>query len=811
MATAEHLDDTTAREIDLPIEGMTCASCAVRLEKALGKMAGVDLATVNFASEKARVRFDPGQVDPAAIAAAVARAGFDVPTASARLAIGGMTCATCAGRVEKALGRVPGVSAAQVNLASEIATVAFSPGVVAVPTLIAAVERAGYEASEAGSAAERDAERDAANARRARRDLILLAGSAALTVPLLAPMLLALFGVHAMLPGWLQLALATPVQVVAGARFYRGAWSALRAATGNMDLLVALGTTAAFGLSLVTLATAPGAHLYFEASAAVITLVLLGKHLESRAKRKTTDAIRALMALRPETARILRDGAELEVPADAVATGDIVVIRPGERVPIDGVVVSGESQVDESLVTGESLPVPKGPEDPVTGGAINGDGLLHVRATHVGADSLLSRVVALVEGAQATKAPVQRLVDKVAAVFVPVVVAIAALTFTGWLVAGAPAGVALIHAVAVLVIACPCALGLATPTALMVGTGAAAKAGILIRDAEALERAHAVTVVVFDKTGTLTEGRPDVRAVIPAPANPDADALLALAAAVQAGSEHPLGRAIVRAAQERALACPAATGFRAVPGRGITATVAGAAVHIGSRRYLDDLGVDRTPLEERAVALEGEGMTAMWVAAQGEADAALALVGLIAAGDRPRETARAAIDGLRARGVQTIMLTGDNARTAQVVADALGVDRVLAEVLPGDKAAEVQRLRGEGAVVAMVGDGVNDAPALAAADVGFAMATGSDVAMETAGVTLMRPEPTLVADAIAVSRATVRKIRQNLFWAFFYNVIGIPLAAAGLLSPVVAGAAMAASSVSVVTNALLLKRWRPTR
>jgi len=745
-------DEPAHSEVDLPIEGMTCAACAVRLEKALGRVGGVAGATVNFASEKARVSFDPAQLDLAAIAAAVERAGFDVPAEA-----------------------------------------------LAPPAA---------DSDDRESRAEARSRRDAERARRDRRELWMLIGSTALTLPLVAPMALALFGVDAMLPGALQLALATPVQLVAGARFYRGAWASLRAGSGNMDVLVALGTTAAFGLSLVTLLTIPDAHLFFEASAAVITLVLLGKVLETRAKRKTTDAIRALMALRPETARVLRGGREVEVPAEAVTRGEVVVVRPGERVPVDGVVTRGESQLDESLLTGESLPVGKGVDDAVTGGSINGDGLLHVRATTVGADSLLSRVVALVEDAQATKAPVQRLVDKVAAVFVPVVVAIAALTFVGWLIGGAPVETALIHAVAVLVIACPCALGLATPTALMVGTGAAAKAGILIRDAEALERAHAVTAVVFDKTGTLTEGRPRVGAVAPVAPMTDGD-LLALAAAVQRGSEHPLGKAMVQAAEERGLDLADATGFRAITGRGVTAVVSGRVVHLGSRRYLDELGVARDALEERAVAMEDAGETAVWVAA--DDDGALALVGLVGVGDRPRESSREAVASLKGRGIEAFMLTGDNARTARVVAEAVGIDRVVAEVLPADKAAEVARLREGGAVVAMVGDGVNDAPALAAADVGLAMSTGTGVAMETAGITLMRAEPTLVADAIGVSRATVRKIRQNLFWAFIYNVIGIPLAAAGLLSPVVAGAAMAASSVSVVTNALLLKRWRPTR
>ncbi len=799
-------EQAAASSVTLPIKGMTCAACSTRLEKMLNRVDGVTEASVNLATERASVHFDGAVASPSIIAGVVAKAGFEVPTESVRLDIGGMTCATCSGRIEKVLRRIDGVATAQVNLASEVATIAFTPGVTSVAALVSAVQKAGFEATVALTDAAAQAERRAAEARVARRELILLVASAALTLPLVLPMALGLFGSSWMLPGEIQLLLATPVQVVAGARFYRGAFASLRGGSGNMDVLVALGTTAAFGLSLWTLLSEPGGHLYFEASAAVITLVLLGKSLEARAKRRTTDAIRALMALRPETARVLRDGREVEVAADAVGRGDVVVIRPGERVPVDGTVVRGQSQLDESLITGESLPVARELGDAVTGGSINGDGLLHVEATNVGEQSVLARIVAMVEGAQATKAPIQKTVDRVAAVFVPVVVGVAVITLLGWLLAGAETSTAIIYAVAVLVIACPCALGLATPTALMVGTGAAARAGILIKDAEALERAHAVNVVVFDKTGTLTEGRPEVREIVAL--DGDDDGLLALCAAAQGGSEHPLGKAVIRRAAELSLEPAAVEEFRAVAGKGLEATVGARALLVGSRRLMTERTVDLGEHEARAQALESQGMTVMWIA-EGAEDPTL--LGLIGVGDSIRDSAKAAVSDLHGAGVEVVMLTGDNARTAAVVADELGIDRVLAEVLPGDKAEQVTALSEGGRTVAMVGDGVNDAPALASADVGFAMATGSDVAMHTAGVTLMRSEPTLVSDAISISRATTRKIKQNLFWAFAYNVVGIPLAALGFLSPVFAGAAMALSSVSVVTNALMLRRWRPSR
>ena len=623
----------------------------------------------------------------------------------------------------------------------------------------------------------------------------MLALSVALTLPLVLPMLGMPFGLDWALPGWAQFLLATPVQFAIGQRFYRGALAALRSFSANMDVLVALGTSAAWALS-VWLWWTGSDHLYFEASAAVITLVLVGKALERGAKYRTTSAIRSLMALRPHTAQVMRDGRTVEVPVDAVSTDDVVVVRSGERVPVDGVITQGTSELDESLLTGESLPVHKAEGDSVTGGAINGSGLLHVRATAVGADSTLATIIAHIERAQASKAPIQRTVDRIAGVFVPVVLAIAVATLAGWLATGATAVTAIIAAVSVLVIACPCALGLATPTALMVGTGVAARSGILIQDASALERARAVTTVVFDKTGTLTQGQPTVTDV--APVHGDADALLTLAASAQAGSEHPLGKAVVAAAEHVNLL--PLTAFEALTGRGLRATVDDTELHIGSRRLMMELAVDLTPLEARAHAAEERGETVMWVARDGE------LVGSIAVGDTVREQARDAVQELRRMGIQVAMLTGDNARTAQSIANQLDIETVLSEVLPADKATEVARLQAEGAVVAMVGDGVNDAPALATADVSIAMGSGSDVAMNTATITLVRSNPTLVAQAIRISQATSRTIRQNLFWAFAYNVVGLPLAAAGVLSPMIAGGAMALSSVSVVANALRLRR-----
>ena len=791
--------ELSPRPIDLPISGMTCASCVMRVEKALSKIPGVTEATVNLATERAFIRAD-ASVSAATLAAAVRQAGYEVETSDTALQIEGMTCASCASRVETALLKVPGVMAASVNLATERATVR-ALSTVSVSHLEAAVERAGYKARNV------DAAKPAHEA--SRPQWWPVAAGAALTLPLLAPMLMQPFGIHWMLDGWLQLAFAAPVQFWLGWRFYKAGWNALRAGTGNMDLLVALGTSAAFGLSLYLLfkhAEHGTPHLYFEASAAVITLVLLGKWLEGRAKRQTTDAIRALNALRPATARVLREGIELEVPVEQVVVGDMVRVRPGERIAVDGQVMDGRSHVDESLITGESLPVLKAPGDRATGGSINAEGALTVKTLAVGAETTLARIIRMVESAQAAKAPIQRMVDRVSAVFVPVVLGIALLTLLGWVGMTGDWEQAVINAVAVLVIACPCALGLATPTAIMVGTGVAARQGILIKDAQALELAHAVTTVAFDKTGTLTEGRPSLVAVHAAPGQ-SRDEVLRLSAALQQTSEHPLARAVMDAVRTRQVPVPQARDAKALPGRGLQATVGGQVVLLGSTRLMHEKGLSSGPLAEEAQRLEGDGRTVSWLLR--DSGEHIELLGLLTFGDAIKATARDAVARLHALGIETVMLTGDNRGSAEAVARELGIGQVRAEVLPGDKAAVVQELRSAGQVVAMVGDGINDAPALAAADVGIAMSTGTDVAMEVAGITLMRGDPRLVADALDVSRRTYATLKRGLFWAFAYNVVGIPLAALGLLNPVIAGAAMALSSVSVVGNALLLRRWRP--
>jgi Cu+-exporting ATPase len=787
---------------------MTCASCVLRVEKSLAAVPGVVDVTVNLATEAATITAD-SSVTPKALQTAIEKAGYSVRTQSVELQIEGMTCASCVGRVEKALLRVPGVVAAEVNLATERAQVQFADSANA-SALIAAVDKAGYVARPVVAA---DAQSVGTPGKaKAAADWWPVAVAAVLSLPLVVPMIADLVGLHWMLPGWVQWALATPVQFWLGARFYRAGWKALRAGAGNMDLLVALGTSAGYGLSVYQLwvhGDHAMAHLYFEASAVVITLVLLGKWLEGRAKRQTTEAIRALNALRPEHARVRRAGVDVDVPASEVTVGDLVVIRPGERIPVDAEVVEGASQVDESLITGESLPVAKHLGDKLTGGSVNAEGLLIARTTAVGAESTLSRIVRLVESAQAKKAPIQRLVDRVSGVFVPVVIGIAAVTLMGWGLTTGNWEQAILNAVAVLVIACPCALGLATPTAIMAGTGVAARHGILIKDAEALEVAHSVKVVAFDKTGTLTEGKPELVAF--EAADGDHAGLLGSAAAIQANSEHPLARAVMDAARRDHVSVPMASDVRAVAGRGMAATVRGRPMRLGSTRFMEELKVDLSPLKSRAVELESQGRTVSWLAEPGEQPR---LVGLLAFGDAVKPSAALAIQRLRQLGVKTVLVTGDNRGSAQAVGQQLGLDEIEFEVLPEDKANIVARLKlgdGRGAVrVAMVGDGINDAPALAAADVGIAMSTGTDVAMHAAGITLMRGNPALVADAIDISRRTYAKIRQNLFWAFIYNVVGIPLAAFGLLNPVIAGAAMAFSSVSVVANALMLRRWKGT-
>ncbi len=808
ISTEAIIDASTepaGQSINLPIEGMTCATCTGRIEKVVGKLPGVISVAVNLASEHADIVFDADVLGAADIAAAINKAGFSVPPRTFELAISGMTCATCAGRIEKVVGKINGVISGVVNLATETLSVTVEAGVCDMATIIAAVEKAGFGASgitDSGDGRNDDEEL----ARKSRHDLIIFGISALLTLPLIIQMVWELAGFDWKIPGLVQLALATPVQFWAGARFYKGSWGALKAFTGNMDLLVAMGTSAAYGLSLFNtfLPELGGGDLYYEAGAAVITLILLGKWMESRAKRGTTAAVRALMDLRPETARIVRDGVEVEIPASQVVSGDTVVVKPGERMPVDGEVIEGASQMDESLITGESLPVNKEIGDGVTGGAINGEGRLVVRATTVGTESVLARIIQLVQGAQGSKAPVQKLVDRISAIFVPVVIAIAAATFTYWWNVDGDISIAIINAVAVLVIACPCALGLATPTAIMVGTGASARAGILIKDAEALERAHKITCVVLDKTGTLTEGRPALAGSFAC--NGDEAALIRLTASAQQGSEHPLAKALIDHAKEKKLSLSPVIDFQSMTGRGLTAKIDDKTLIIGSRRLMGEEGYTIDDLNLRAEEWEKEGMTVIWVA---ESSPQVELLGIIALGDTIKPHAARAVSELHSKGIETVMLTGDNANSAAAIAAKVGIKNVVAEVLPEHKSEEVKRLKAEGKIVAMVGDGINDAPALAEADIGFAMGTGTDVAMHTAGITLMRGEPVLIADAISVSRATFSKIIQNLFWASIYNLIALPLAASGLLSPVIAGAAMAFSSVSVVTNSLLLKRWRP--
>ncbi|MBO4967557.1 MAG: copper-translocating P-type ATPase [Pseudomonas sp.] len=786
-------------QFDLPIDGMTCASCAGRVEKSLAKVPGVRSVSVNLATEQARIEA-PAESLPALVEA-VQQAGYSVPAHSLELDISGMTCASCAGRVEKALAKVPGVKSVSVNLATERAHVELL-GQVDPGLLINAVTQAGYGASLHQS--EKTTEDD--QQKRLHRERWALTLAIVLALPLVLPMLLAPFGIHWMLPAWAQFVLATPVQFVLGARFYVAAWKAVKAGAGNMDLLVALGTSAGYGLSLYEWAIAePGSmpHLYFEASAVVIALVLLGKYLESRAKRQTASAIRALEALRPERALRMVDGQEQDVAISDLRLNDLVLVKPGERFPVDGEVVEGQSHADEALISGESLPVPKQPGDKVTGGAINGEGRLIIKTMALGTETVLARIIRLVEDAQSAKAPIQKLVDKVSQVFVPVVLLIALATLLGWWLYGAPIETALINAVAVLVIAYPCALGLATPTAIMAGTGVAARHGILIKDAEALERAHEVSAVVFDKTGTLTSGTPQIAHF--SALDGDEAHLLQAAGALQRGSEHPLAKAVLDACAARDLKVPDVTDSQSLTGRGIAGTLEGRRLALGNRRLLEETGLNPGSLAASASAWETEGRTLSWLIEQSPQPQVL---GLFAFGDTLKPGAQSAIAQLNARHISSHLLTGDNRGSAKVVAEALGISDVHAEVLPADKAATVAELKKTG-VVAMVGDGINDAPALAAADIGIAMGGGTDVAMHAAGITLMRGDPRLVPAALEISRKTYAKIRQNLFWAFIYNVIGIPLAAFGFLNPVLAGAAMAFSSVSVVSNALLLKFWKP--
>jgi Cu+-exporting ATPase len=728
------------------------------------------------------------------------------------LAIKGMTCASCAGRVEKALLKVSGVVTAEINLALETAQVS-AIDKVTTQQLVDAVVAAGYQAQ--SLSAEHDSTEHLTETYK-QNQWWPSALAAILSLPLVIAMVAQWLGWQGQLSGWLQWALATPVQFWLGWRFYKAGWHALKAGAGNMDLLVAIGTSAAYGLSVYLLFVpfhdAGAHHLYFESSTIVITLVLFGKWLEGRAKSQTTEAIRALNTLRPEFATVVKSGQPELVSIALVKVGDLVLVRPGERIAVDGAVQSGDSQVDESLITGESLPVPKKTGDKVTGGAMNGEGVLTIVTTAVGTETVLARIVRLVESAQAKKAPIQRLVDKVSAVFVPVVLVIAALTLIVWGLFNGNWEAAIINAVTVLVIACPCALGLATPTAIMVGTGVAAQHGILIKDAEALELAHAIKTVAFDKTGTLTEGHPkliNMQSTTKEVSAQDTEQLLMLAATLQAGSEHPLAKAVTNAANAKGLQLQIVQDLQALAGRGVVGEVGGQKFYFGSTRLMNDLKVNLSSFKEDALALEQKGYSISWLAqTRALENFAPKLLGLFAFGDAIKATANKAIADLEQLGIITVLISGDNQGSASRVASQLGISQFYAQVLPDEKASIVTQLKQDG-LVAMVGDGLNDAPALAVADVGIAMSSGTDVAMYTSGITLMRGDPALVAHAIDISKRTYQKIRQNLFWAFIYNVVGIPLAAMGMLSPVLAGAAMALSSVSVISNALLLKLWRP--
>lgn len=788
--------------IELPINGMTCAACAARLEKNLNKLHGVH-AFVNFANEKASVDYEESLTQPKEIIQSIKDSGFDVLPEALQLKIDGMTCTACSGRVESALNKLPSVTA-NVNQASEVAYITYTPGIVSLENLIEAVANSGYHANTLNQA-----NRDKENARKQasyQAELRLFWFSAILTIPLMLQMLTMFSDHHGELPRWLQLLLATPVQFWIGLRFYKGAWYAVKGGSANMDVLIALGTSMAYVFStVVTLYELEEQHVYFEASAAIITLVLLGKLMESRAKNKTSTAIEELIKLQPTIAHVqLANGEILDLDINSLSIGDIFIVRPGESLPVDGVVLEGDSAVNEAMLTGESLPVTKRVGDNVYAATINQQGRLRCRATGVGSETQLAEIIRLIERAQGSKAPIQRIADKIAGIFVPIVIGISLLTLSlTWWVEGEFV-LALINAVSVLVIACPCALGLATPTAIMVGTGRSAQIGVLVKNAAALEHAEKIQVLVVDKTGTLTIGKPVVTDIILAE-GVDQASLLQTAALIEQNSEHPLAKAILAKAADLNNLTQKITSFQAITGRGVKAEINCTTYILGSPKFLQEHGVENNHAEIMKLQLEGKTLVGVAVQSHHHYQS----LGYFAIADQLRETSKQAIQRIKAMGIEVIMLTGDNVATATAIAKQAGIMNYRAEVLPQDKATVVSEIKSQGKYTGMIGDGINDAPALAAADVSFAIAAGSDIAIEAADITLMRNDLTGVADAIALSRATLRKIRQNLFFAFIYNVLGIPLAAIGMLNPVIAGAAMAMSSVSVVSNSLLLKRWKP--
>lgn len=804
-------------KVGLKIKGMSCAACAARVEKGLSRMEGVLSARVNFAAESTAVDYDPDLIKPGDLVEKIKQLGYDVPSEKLELSIGGMSCAACSARIEKRLKATPGVVHATVNLAVEKASIEYNPAEVSAADLINAVILLGYEARRAGEESP-DREKEERE-REIKRQMFLFVFSAVFSAPLLVGMLGMLAPFEQLIPKILHDALfqfffATPVQVVAGYHFYRDSYIALKNRSANMSVLVALGTSAAYIYS--TVVTFWGHrlelhHVYFESSAVLLTLILLGKMLEARAKGRTSEALKKLAGLQAKTAHVIRGAHEVDIPVEEVVVGDLLVVRPGEKVPVDGIVSEGHSTVDESMLTGESLPVDKKEGDQVIGATINKLGAFKFEATRVGKDTALAQIIRVVEEAQGSKAPIQRLADVISGYFVPAVIGIAVVTFLSWYFIGDPGNVtrAILNFTAVLVIACPCALGLATPTSIMVGTGKGAEYGILIKGGEHLERAHRVNAVVLDKTGTITHGEPVLTDLIPAPdfAGRE-DTLLKLAGAAEKGSEHPLAQAIVEKAGNHFEGIGETTSFSAIPGRGIEADVGGRSILVGTQRLMQEKGIELPQEFESAITkLEGQGKTVMIMAVDGLTAATLAVA------DTVKETSREAVAALRKMDIEVWMLTGDNALTARAIAREVGIegDHVLAQVLPEDKANKVRELREKGLVVGMVGDGINDAPALAEADVGFAIGSGTDIAIEAADIVLVRGDLRSVADSIALSRATIRNIRQNLFWALIYNVIGIPIAALGFLSPVVAGTAMAFSSVSVVSNALRIKRFKPER